>query len=132
MVLEPMVDRLHLLDERIPIHILHGDQSWISSGPSLLIEEKRKNIFVDIVHGAGHHVSRSEQIAVILFSLIDVARSMPMHRKNLKCISNEFYSIVMHASKTDLTEFIFMFILCHPRDCDILMNKVRSVLHFIV
>ncbi|CAF4310681.1 unnamed protein product, partial [Adineta steineri] len=53
---EPMVDRIHLLDERTPIYFLHGDQSWITSESSFIIQEKRQNVFVETVKGAGHHI----------------------------------------------------------------------------
>ncbi|UJR22858.1 hypothetical protein I4U23_025887 [Adineta vaga] len=53
---EPMINRIHLLDQRIPIHFLHGEQSWITAEASLSIQENRSNVFVDIVEKAGHHI----------------------------------------------------------------------------
>lgn len=55
-ILEPMIDRIHLLDERIPIYFLHGEQSWITTEPSFIIQQKRKNVFVETIKDAGHHV----------------------------------------------------------------------------
>ena len=51
-----MVERIHLLDERIPIYFLHGEQSWITIESSRITQEKRKNVFIETVKDAGHHV----------------------------------------------------------------------------
>jgi hypothetical protein len=52
-----MIERIDLLDEKIPVYFLHGEQSWITVEPSLIAQKNRKNIFVDIIKEAGHHVS---------------------------------------------------------------------------
>jgi hypothetical protein len=52
-----MIERIHLLDARIPIYFLHGEQSWISIESSLIAQNKRQNIFVETIKEAGHHVS---------------------------------------------------------------------------
>ncbi len=51
-----MIERIHLLDARIPIYFLHGEQSWISIESSLIAQNKRQNIFVETIKEAGHHV----------------------------------------------------------------------------
>jgi hypothetical protein len=52
-----MIERIHLLDQRIPIHFLLGEKSWITNESPLIIQKQRQNIFVDIIKDAGHHVS---------------------------------------------------------------------------
>ncbi|CAM4918563.1 unnamed protein product [Rotaria socialis] len=52
----PMIDRIHLIDERIPIHFLHGEQSWIEIDSSWIAQGKRDNVFIDTMKDAGHHV----------------------------------------------------------------------------
>ncbi|CAF5047907.1 unnamed protein product [Rotaria magnacalcarata] len=51
-----MIDRIHLIDERIPIHFLHGGQSWIEIDSSWIAQGKRDNVFIDTINDAGHHV----------------------------------------------------------------------------
>ena len=51
-----MVERIHFIDEEIPIYFLHGEQSWIDTEPSLLTQSQRQNVFIDTVKEAGHHV----------------------------------------------------------------------------
>ncbi|CAF3825265.1 unnamed protein product [Rotaria sp. Silwood1] len=53
---EPMIERIHLLDERIPIYFLHGEQSWVTMKSSLIIQEIRENTFVETIKEAGHHI----------------------------------------------------------------------------
>ncbi|CAF4087724.1 unnamed protein product [Rotaria sp. Silwood2] len=53
---EPMIKRIHLLDERIPICFLHGEQSWITMKSSFIIQKQRQNTSVDTIKDAGHHV----------------------------------------------------------------------------
>ncbi|CAF1276692.1 unnamed protein product [Rotaria sordida] len=36
---EPIIDRIHLLDERIPIYFLHGKQAWIKIESSLMFQK---------------------------------------------------------------------------------------------
>jgi hypothetical protein len=52
-----MIERIDLLDERIPMYFLHGGQSWITIDAFLSIQEKRKNVFVESIKEAGHHVN---------------------------------------------------------------------------
>jgi hypothetical protein len=51
-----MIERINLLDERIPVYFLHGEQSWIKPESYFNTQEKRKNIFVETIKEAGHHV----------------------------------------------------------------------------
>ncbi|CAF0785897.1 unnamed protein product [Adineta ricciae] len=53
---DPMINRIHSLDERIPIYFLYGEQSWLTADASLAIQEKRPNVFVETVKNAGHHI----------------------------------------------------------------------------
>lgn len=55
--LEPMADRIHLIDENIPIYFLHGEQSWIDIESSMLAQSKRQNVYIATVEKAGHHVN---------------------------------------------------------------------------
>ena len=57
-----MMDRIHHLDETIPIHFLHGEQSWISSEASLIIQKRRTNVFIETIPEAGHHVNQSKRL----------------------------------------------------------------------
>ncbi|CAF4796011.1 unnamed protein product, partial [Rotaria magnacalcarata] len=50
-----MIDRIHLIDERIPIRFLHGGQSWIEIDSSWIAQGKRDNVFIDTINDAGHH-----------------------------------------------------------------------------
>jgi len=52
-----MIDRIHLIDEHIPIYFLHGEQSWIDIEPSIIAQSKHKHVFVDTIREAGHHVN---------------------------------------------------------------------------
>ena len=52
-----MIDRIHLVDEQIPIYFLHGEQSWVDIDSSIIAQSKRKNVFVDTIKEAGHHVN---------------------------------------------------------------------------
>jgi hypothetical protein len=54
-----MIDRIHLIDEHIPIYFLHGEQSWINIEPSIIAQSKHKHVFVDTIREAGHHVNTS-------------------------------------------------------------------------
>jgi len=48
--------RIHLIDEQIPIYFLHGEQSWIDTEPSQVTHSIRRNVFIDTMKDAGHHV----------------------------------------------------------------------------
>jgi pimeloyl-ACP methyl ester carboxylesterase len=56
-LLAPIINRINLIDKKIPIYFLHGEKSWITIDSSLIIQSNRSNVFVDIINGAGHHVS---------------------------------------------------------------------------
>ena len=62
-----MIDRLHLLDERIPIYFLHGGRSWIDIDSSIIAQSKRENVFVDTIQEAGHHVNNTKRILFLSF-----------------------------------------------------------------
>ncbi|CAF2358577.1 unnamed protein product [Rotaria sp. Silwood2] len=53
---KPMIDRIHLIDQRIPIYFLHGEQSWIEINSSMIAQGKRDNVYIDTIQAAGHHV----------------------------------------------------------------------------
>jgi len=53
-----MIDRIHLIDEQIPIYFLHGEQSWIDMESSIIAQSKRQNVFVDTIKEASHHVNK--------------------------------------------------------------------------
>jgi len=53
-----MIDRIHLIDEHIPIYFLHGEQSWIDMESSIIAQSKRQNVFVDTIKEASHHVNK--------------------------------------------------------------------------
>lgn len=55
-ILDPMIDRIHFIDESIPIHFLHGEQSWIEIDSSWIAQGMRGNVFIDTIKDAGHHV----------------------------------------------------------------------------
>jgi hypothetical protein len=53
-----MIDRIHLIDEQIPMYFLHGEQSWINIESSRITQSKRENVFIDKIKEAGHHVNK--------------------------------------------------------------------------
>ncbi|CAF1379095.1 unnamed protein product [Adineta steineri] len=53
---QPMVDRIQLIDEKIPIHFLHGEESWVDVAPSVMAKSKCDNVTIDTIPNAGHHV----------------------------------------------------------------------------
>ncbi|CAF4247614.1 unnamed protein product, partial [Rotaria sordida] len=53
---KPMIDRIHLIDERIPIYFLHGEQSWVDINSSVIAQGKRDNVYIDTIKEAGHHI----------------------------------------------------------------------------
>ncbi len=76
--LEPMTDRIHLIDENIPIYFLHGEQSWIDIEPAIIAQTKHKNVYIDTVQEAGHHVNTYFLFKIIIF-LILLLRFTLMH-----------------------------------------------------
>lgn len=56
MLLEPMIERLHLIDKHIPIYFLHGERSWMDIESSHFARSTRELVFVDTMKNAGHHV----------------------------------------------------------------------------
>jgi hypothetical protein len=64
-----MIDRIHLIDEKIPLYFLHGGQSWIDTESSTVTKSKRENVFVDTIEEAGHHVNNQTFIFIFSFSL---------------------------------------------------------------
>jgi pimeloyl-ACP methyl ester carboxylesterase len=72
-----MINRIHLIDEKIPIYFLHGEQSWIPIESSLIIQKQRSNVFIDTIKDAGHHVShfyQQQKKDRYLFSFVDLCR----------------------------------------------------------
>ena len=65
-----MIKRIDSLDPRIPVYFLHGEQSWIDSVPSLLLQSRRGNVFVDAIEKTGHHVRRKIVVSFTLRFLI--------------------------------------------------------------
>lgn len=53
---EPILDRIDSIDENIPIYFLHGEKSWIIIDASIAAQSKRKNVYIDTLKDAGHHV----------------------------------------------------------------------------
>ena len=81
-----MIDRLHLMDERIPIYFLHGERSWIDIESSIMALSKRENVFVDTIQEAGHHVNNKMNFILTFLSFVFYFRFMLMHLRNLICI----------------------------------------------
>ncbi|EDQ84966.1 uncharacterized protein MONBRDRAFT_29634 [Monosiga brevicollis MX1] len=52
----PLAPRLPLIDERIPINFMFGEQSWISPEPAVAFSATRPNSTVKFVPRAGHHL----------------------------------------------------------------------------
>lgn len=78
-LLEPMVERIHLLDEQIPIHFLHGGQSWITAEASALLKEKRANVFAETIPTAGHHVSHG---SIFLYQTLFESSLLDLRRRS--------------------------------------------------
>ncbi len=53
-----MVERIHLIDDNIPIYFAHGERSWIDTEPSLTAQSLRKDVYIDTIKDAGHHVRK--------------------------------------------------------------------------
>lgn len=54
----PMVNRIHTLQNDVPITLLYGSRSWVDNASGELIREKRPDslVHIQVITGAGHHV----------------------------------------------------------------------------
>lgn len=54
----PMVNRIHTLQNDVPITLLYGSRSWVDNASGELLREKRPDslVHIQVITGAGHHV----------------------------------------------------------------------------
>ncbi|XP_044589440.1 (Lyso)-N-acylphosphatidylethanolamine lipase isoform X1 [Cotesia glomerata] len=54
----PMIERIHLIDDEVPITMIYGSRSWVDNSAGEAIRQKREKSYVNIqvISGAGHHV----------------------------------------------------------------------------
>lgn len=80
-----MIKRIDSLDPRIPVYFLHGEQSWIDSVPSLLLQSRRGNVFVDAIEKTGHHV-RTEDRCFFHTSFLDSPLGLCRCTRRVRCL----------------------------------------------
>jgi hypothetical protein len=51
-----MVERIDQIDNQIPIYFVHGERSWIDTEPYFIVKSKCKDVYIDTIKDAGHHV----------------------------------------------------------------------------
>lgn len=53
-----MINRVHEIQDNVPITLLYGSRSWVDSSAGEHIHKKRPNSFVQshVINQAGHHV----------------------------------------------------------------------------
>lgn len=72
----PMINRIHLLDENVPITLIYGSRSWVDNSSSEVIKKVRPNSYVKsyIINQAGHHVyaDKPEEFNSIISTTCDL------------------------------------------------------------
>lgn len=53
---QPIIPRLGNLSPNVPITFIYGARSWIDRRPGVQLQQERKNVNMETIAGAGHHV----------------------------------------------------------------------------
>ncbi|XP_070504564.1 1-acylglycerol-3-phosphate O-acyltransferase ABHD5-like isoform X2 [Chironomus tepperi] len=73
----PMINRIHEMDENIPITLIYGSRSWVDNASGDIIKKTRPNSYVKshIINQAGHHVyaDRPEEFNSIIVETCDLS-----------------------------------------------------------
>ncbi|CAG9804311.1 unnamed protein product [Chironomus riparius] len=73
----PMMNRIHEMDESIPITLIYGSKSWVDNASGDIIKKTRPNSYVKsyIINQAGHHVyaDRPEEFNSIIVETCDLS-----------------------------------------------------------
>ena len=84
-----MNDQIQLVDERIPIYFLPGEQSWIDIESPITAQEECQNVSIDTIKEVGHCVSAKNAFCPYAFhfsflqTYTDVPTEFDMYSKRI-------------------------------------------------